>query len=212
MELIGHGGACCGIFHIHSMGYQGPEGIYHASVSEFGVNSNRNFRTFGEALERLVNTFDTYYNEGGRYFVPQYAGRGGERILEIVLTDRQQEVWHEKLVELGFRRVVRFLNANSGNHVNIYYRHTGGFEMFDVVNQAEPEQVLPAFPPREQAEGIPPAPVNPPIEIEEYYANLRLFGRRGPFNTEAEARAAYPRCRTFERRVIAGVVDAWTTL
>lgn len=40
------------------------------------------------------------------------------------------------------------------------------------------------------------------VNATEFYANLRVSGRRGPFDTEADARAAYPRCRTIEQRNI----------
>lgn len=38
--------------------------------------------------------------------------------------------------------------------------------------------------------------------LQEYFANLRTVGRRGPFPALLEAQNAYPRCRNFERRTV----------
>lgn len=56
----------------------------------------------------------------------------------------------------------------------------------------------PAAPPVPAA----PAPIVPAVIGQEFYANLRNIGRRGPFVALEDATAAYPRCRNFERRDI----------
>lgn len=106
------------------------------------------------------------------------------RLNLIALNHSQQEVYEEFLHDNGWTLMSRHRNgAHYGGFNYLWGYHPSGFDNYgDVV----------------EVEGRPEVR---PVELE-IYANLRDFGRRGPFSGIKEAKIAYPLCRQFDRREI----------
>lgn len=147
------------------------------------------------------------------------AGRGGNRICEVILSQRQiegdaltrREVleaggWPAVLAGRGFRLAAQWTNSNTNRRC---YQFLLIPELL-----TDDENYRPPFAWDGQVVGIRrgvPAPAaNPPVgavvfirpAASEFYAHLRQGGRRGPFGTVEAAREAYPRCQRFEERII----------
>lgn len=141
------------------------------------------------------------------------AGRGGNRICEVILSQRQiegdaltrREVleaggWPAILAGRGFRLAAQWTNSNTNRRC---YQFLLIPELL-----TDDENYRPPFAWDGQVVGnqrgvAAPAPVIAEMTVlTEYYANLQRGGRRGPFRSEAAAREAFPRCRRFERRDI----------
>ncbi len=149
---------------------------------------------------------------------------GGNRLLEVVLSERQvapqpprergglghlvlQEVrdaggWPTILRERGFRLVSRFRNSNSGQLCYVFHRVPEW--------QSLRNEDLPFDWPEAGNDIVEPAPVvRPPAPpanadpiVNEVFA-LFADGRvRGPFDYVAEIRQAYPRVARYRRRKI----------
>lgn len=184
MDYVNHGGHCCGYGHIY--------GFDNATINDL--------------TECLVEHDD--------------AARGVNRICEVILSERQvnpsendrrvlAEVraaggWPTILAQRGFRLAAQWQNSNTGRRCYQFIKvprlltddegYRPPFAWDGPVVNAVNGNVAPP----------PPPPAPPPVHTveREYYANLQNSGRRGPFITEAAARAAFPRCRRFERREI----------
>lgn len=101
-QYYNHGGNCCGMKHIWGL----------------GVEDLVTKRTFiKEKLERNLNGVGNngiFYSNTACF------------LTEIVLTDEQMGSMPkllQSMKELGFRRVSRFLNPNSGNVCNVFHSH-----------------------------------------------------------------------------------------
>lgn len=169
MQLRAHGGGCCGIYHISGFDND-PATRWPASTITnplmVGSNDPRRIIELREGTYReVLNILCTCWDQN-----PRYPGEGGRRILEAHLVDAQIRLWHPVLLANGFKKVVRYYNRNSGNHVNMYLRHTDGFEIFNVSDQI-PEQVVPPY--------VQPAPVAVPAPAPEVdlARNLRVWPR-----------------------------------
>ena len=92
MQIINHGGGCCGIRHIQGFG-----SIDYASMAEAFV------KEFKDLMEPFTRP-------------------GCNLLVEAVLTDRQMvSGWAKVLKDFGFRHVSRFKNSNSHNYVNVLH-------------------------------------------------------------------------------------------
>lgn len=118
------------------------------------------------------------------------------RVLEAVLNDDQIAEHEPDLIANGFVKVARWLNGNSGNFCNAYYRykpHRGRGEI-EFYGQAVAE----IYQPHE----LPTPPAPPPVTVvgTEYYV-VRRDGRKcGPFLSPLAAKQAWPNCATFVGR------------
>ena len=174
MTLINHGGACCGMRHIAWMG-QGPED---------DDGPNRRDITKAAILDEILETFEREYGLTGV--------NDSGRVIEVVLTDNQcRGDWPRHLLQKGFKKVARFRNRNTGNICNVFYYYAGWEQNELQLFGHEVDEVL------------IPAPL-PEVRqvLVEYFAHLRTAGRKGPFSNDLEARIAFPRCRTFDRRTV----------
>jgi hypothetical protein len=124
-----HGGACCGIKHIHSMG-DGPDEVLSARLELTGTNTS-----YGRIATKGVNDAhaDTYPED---FFYPSAPKETRlarlERILaflkkerpngivEIVITT-SQHLWYSPLERLGFVRVTEAINSNTGNRIVVFH-------------------------------------------------------------------------------------------
>lgn len=128
-----HGGACCGIKHIHSMATQ-PSAIIDAREALTGDDTS-----FGRRFPNGVNDAhaddypedffcaaapeETYTARLDRLlaFIKGHRGNGG--IVEIVLVS-SQSVWFPLLEERGFKRVTPdngVKNYNTSNHLHVFH-------------------------------------------------------------------------------------------
>jgi len=153
MRLVQHGGQCCGYYHIFGMG-TAPDRM--ADIIDFMGNEQSardrtaRDRTNVDVLDELLSRFDRYYAEIGDN------REGSERILEVILTEPQTRTWNASLVERGFFPAVRWRNANTGNLLTQYLRHTGDIRLVPAGDISR-EVVLPPLN-RAQAQAAPVAP------------------------------------------------------
>ena len=107
LERAEHGGGCCGVEHIYDFSHSPNAEVVASALT--GIVSDRTCDC-GECSE--VAAF----------------------MAEAVLTDYQAftkhanftpSTWHEVMLSVGFKRVTRFLNSNSGNYCNVYH-YCGG--------------------------------------------------------------------------------------
>lgn len=117
MFLVYHGGNCCGVRHVYSMGADPTSLILPKKASE-PFNSQRpyvvqNLYTRERPAETRLQRLEAYL-EFQR--AEQDAG-----IIEIILSSNQAVGWHDSLIALGFKEVSRHRNSNSGNDILIYH-------------------------------------------------------------------------------------------
>lgn len=132
MQLVFHGGKCCGIKTIYGLGYgsvcttatMSPlEKIPRDDTDQGGGSVNSDKRFFHEEApkENATERLD-------RYIAYMKKRRPGN-LLEVVLAwpDHKdyeymsQEPWVPVLLERGFKEVARQLNSNSGNICAVFY-------------------------------------------------------------------------------------------
>ncbi len=183
-----HGGSCCGYGHVYNFD--------HSTEAQ---------------LDRCIHE---HLN----------AARGENRILEAILSERQVNPtanesripasvrvaggWPTILARKGFRLAAQWENSNTGRRCYQFlliprlltddpaYRPSFDWEgVVAAVGQPHPVfvQVQPPAEPRPQRRQT--------VSVE-FYAHLRQGGRRGPFETEAAVRAAYPRVARIDHRQI----------
>ncbi len=120
MQAYIHGGKCCGIKHIHELGWNPAEMLPRKkktrplkSEATSYMNSTRPFfcdaapkETYEQRLDRILA------------FIKEKRPRG---VIEIVLSDHQLIAWRFKIEERGFKRVTKAKNSNSGVNIHIYH-------------------------------------------------------------------------------------------
>lgn len=121
MDIILHGGKCCGIKTIYGFQYH-PDSM------------------MGEREESVVLPYEggTYTNGGGRSFfkgtapketagkrfirfVEQCKARRPSHLIEVTLSGELLLNWEDFIEELGFEKVSTFENCNSGHLVAVYH-------------------------------------------------------------------------------------------
>ena len=166
MRMVNHGGHCCGMRTIFGFrGFsQTTFDEFFRIFSEFrdGVRDWTSSEYQNAVDENGQNMYDIhgrglmYYGPPGPDFqgsvVPEdHRRRYNNRLVEVVLTDgqllttgRHAEVndqvcysWLQALTTLGFRRVSRFRNSNSGHYCTVFH-FVANLEN----NWEEPEQIL----------------------------------------------------------------------
>lgn len=100
LERSDHGGLCCGIRHVFTLG-ETPGFPDHVDMEDEVVDSTPKIVRLDENLEKL----HTFY-EG--------------ICVEVVLAGYQRRTWHEHLIARGFKEVFSFYNSNSHNVCHIY--------------------------------------------------------------------------------------------
>ncbi len=91
-----HGGGCCGMYHVNDL---------DDDCTDF-VSGQGEIPSF-ERLQQTVNR--------------AIEAQGDQGCIEIVLTGPMLKDWRGKVVKLGFRRVNKFVNGNSGNTCYVYH-------------------------------------------------------------------------------------------
>jgi hypothetical protein len=185
MEYEDHGGLCCGAKHVFGFDQSTPADLDAFIAGHTSVQNNRLLEAI--LSERQVNPSPT--------------------AAAITREVREAGGWPNILRARGFRLAEMWRNSNTGRNC---YR----FVLIPRLLSDDPN----FRPPFEWPEGeevnvpirrgaAPPPPVAAPapapvVTSTEYFAHLQRNGRRGPFETVAAAREAYPRCRRFDRRDI----------
>jgi len=131
MMILGfHGGKCCGIKHIHGLGYQPlievqpaiEEKVPEKNADQYGhtVSSYDNFFTDTAPAETTLERFDRYLA-----FCDKRRPYG---IIEVTVIRTggaktgQVDTWRPYLEERGFKEVSNCHNSNSGNRVFVFHR------------------------------------------------------------------------------------------
>lgn len=99
VEIVGHGGYCCGINHIY-----GFDGI--------------DMGDWQDAMGRKPTLQDKLR------FLSNRLGTQPAICFEAALADYQWQDWHTALLRFGFKRVTEFINGNTGRKIRIYHYYT----------------------------------------------------------------------------------------
>lgn len=131
MHLGYHGGACCGVKIIHSLG-NNPEAVLHpiAKKEEWEGDLNYVPRHQGQAstttrfyyperpAEKAKDRLDAYLKYTKK-FIPN--GLIEVIVIKHSLDYMDQSKWMPILRRRGFRNVTKFYNSNSGNTVYVFH-------------------------------------------------------------------------------------------
>lgn len=133
MQLVAHGGGCCGINHIYGFGMN-PDGLV-SKLEENGIPTGRvMFHEIPE--EKAVERLHRYLE-----FIDENECAG---VVEVTLVANvehgdcdcpdcrkgsndngdksQSDIWEPVIIPLGFVNVTEFFNPNSDNTVRVYHR------------------------------------------------------------------------------------------
>lgn len=141
MQLINHGGHCCGVKHLRGFGNPQEKSLEILLVAQRGVDlvfdgkryvSKDNPERDHISLETRITektreqAFDDAVSEFQKRDPEKDNGRFKGGILEVILTDKFFEniygkFWTDKLKTAGFVLVSRFLNTNSNNVCNVFH-------------------------------------------------------------------------------------------
>lgn len=131
MQLVFHGGKCCGIKTVYCMGTSPVE--KHESLVALSRRNNSD-QTYGEVGSGMRFFTDSAPEESGKDRLQRYITfmeRNRPRnVLEVVLCEsssdwQNQTAWVPTLEGLGFKMVNRHSNANSGNFIQIWHLNVG---------------------------------------------------------------------------------------
>jgi hypothetical protein len=148
MKLVTHGGQCCGIKIIHTMGWS-PSDDYecpplkkarsHPAFPGAGYDYNNPGKRFfwdKAPAEHPLRRLDRYLA-----FCDRERPNG---VVEIVLSyneedeeENQVPQWEPDLLTRGFKKVNECLNSNSGNYVCIYHRNSGEVPVITFEEESE---------------------------------------------------------------------------
>lgn len=134
MELVFHGGKCCGIKTIYSLGTK-PEELC-SELFAIPLNNSDCAITGGPPGKRFFHhaaPAESYLARLDRY-LEYLAERRPSGICEIVLADyacydnfpasmNQNQIWQSHLLDRGFILVNQNLNSNSKNNVYVYHKN-----------------------------------------------------------------------------------------
>lgn len=132
MQLVFHGGKCCGIKTVYCMGTSPDE--KHEALEKLARRNNRD-QTYGDVSSDMRFFTDDAPEESGKDRLKRYITfmeRNRPRnVLEVVLCEfsrcewQDQTAWVPTLEELGFKLVNRHSNSNSGNFIQIWHLNVG---------------------------------------------------------------------------------------
>lgn len=133
MDLVFHGGKCCGIKTI--FGFQMPPGYAIEALKKKGIDNSDTFGNHVGSNKRFFHEAapeETYLQRLDRYL--EYCDRRRPQgIIEVVLAQKtathgwmdQPAMWEKHLLERGFQIVNSCLNSNSHNRIFVYHRNSG---------------------------------------------------------------------------------------
>lgn len=195
MEYRGHGGQCCGYYHIYWMGI-GP----NQNNAIGGRGDVTDTRSKAERLDEILLAHENHYRQGLTGVAAQRARPGGERFVEVILTedqlrDRGFGSWREALETRGFVEVANARNVNTSNRIYVFLRYATDTATRIAYKAGPVTVVSPVAPP-------PPPPPEVTDLLTEFYAIRRNGMKYGPYISDLAARGAHGNLRNFQRRTI----------
>lgn len=151
MQIVSHGGLCCGIFHLYGMSND-PD----VSMPSLG-GTNQAGMTRGEYALYLIEQFEG----NNRGALP--------RLIEVTLIESQSR-WFPFLRENGFHQTMEFRNGNTGNDVTTFHRHPD----LTVFEPNARVAALPAMPVPPPPPAAPVAPAQEQLNLPNYLPNDRV--------------------------------------
>lgn len=132
MQLVFHGGKCCGIKTVYCMGTSPAE--TQPSLGKLARRNNHD-QSYHEVSSGIRFFSDAAPEESGKARLKRYIEfmekNRPRNVLEVVLCEssryewQDQSAWVPTLEELGFKMVNRHSNSNSGNHIQIWHLNIG---------------------------------------------------------------------------------------
>lgn len=135
MYIRPHGGGCCGMTHIYSLGVD-PKFVLGAVTKPSVIPQNNQNVLYSrpkesneERLRWIISTIGTRCQQVGNPRLPcncedlTIARPGG--IIEVVLTQHQVILWRPVLEDIGFKEVNSAVNSNSNNTIHVFHLNTG---------------------------------------------------------------------------------------
>lgn len=132
MQLVFHGGKCCGIKTVYCMGTDPAENQPPLEKLSKRNNHDQSYHEVGSGIRFFT---DDAPEESGKARLKRYIEfmeRNRPRnVLEVVLCEssryewQDQTAWVSTLEELGFKLVNRHSNSNSGNFIQIWHLNVG---------------------------------------------------------------------------------------
>ena len=131
MQLVFHGGKCCGIKTVYCMGTSPTE--YQPSLGKLPRRHNHD-QSYHEVNSGLRFFTDAAPEEPGKARLKRYIEfmekNRPRNVLEVVICESgydwmDQSDWVPTLKEFGFKMVNRHSNSNSGNHIQIWHLNVG---------------------------------------------------------------------------------------
>lgn len=141
MKITHHGGGCCGIKQISLLGCSPDDVMYKTNAPDSLADAksyarrdadgrkvdSKNIYWFERPTEKAGERFDAYLD-----FLRKYRPCSLVEVTIVPYEDsakEDDEDWREEyqtawipfLQERGFKRVARFANSNSGNHIEVYH-------------------------------------------------------------------------------------------
>lgn len=131
MQLVFHGGKCCGIKTVYCMGGAPTES--QPALQKLARRNNRD-QNYGEVSSDMRFFTNDAPEESGKDRLKRYIEfmekNRPRNVLEVVICESQygwtdQKAWVPTLEEFGFKMVNRHSNSNSGNHIQIWHLNIG---------------------------------------------------------------------------------------
>lgn len=125
MELVFHGGKCCGIKTIYGF-HERPSDLAPEKDKKTFLNNDQHGHNVSTDKTFFTDAApeETYSNRLDRYieFCRKYRPQG---IIEVTLADgfhiKQTSVWGKQLTRHGFKVVSQAKNSNTGNTVSVWH-------------------------------------------------------------------------------------------
>lgn len=142
VQMIRHGGTCCGVTHMYLQGHKKPT-VMMESCEKLSWGK-KNLRTTGRAQAGYtaqqaageVPPISSYFYTLPAFTLDRPSETVGDRaealldgymktartsgIIEVVVTHLQRPGWHEWLIAHGFVETVNAINSNSRNRITVY--------------------------------------------------------------------------------------------
>lgn len=131
MQLVFHGGKCCGIKTVYCMGTDPAENQPPLAKLARRHNHDQSYHEVNSGLRFFT---DDAPEESGTARLKRYIEfmekNRPRNVLEVVLCEsrygfQDQTAWVSTLEELGFKLVNRHSNSNSGNFIQIWHLNVG---------------------------------------------------------------------------------------
>lgn len=111
LDLVPHGGGCCGITHLYN---------FPLFSSLGAATDDERIGWIRSAINQIIDDQD-YVDADGE----QTEAKNFRHAVEVVLAWDQLNEWRSALETVGFQEVFSFTNDNSGNRCHVFFIQTG---------------------------------------------------------------------------------------